>query len=67
MFTDGINEAVDAGGDEFGMDRLCDVVLSHGEESVQDLETAILAAVQEFSKGAEQADDMTLLLLRYTG
>ena len=67
MFTDGINEAVDVDGEEFGVDRLCDVVRAGADSSVQELQTSILEAVQKFSEGAEQADDMTLLLLRYKG
>ncbi len=67
MFTDGINEAVNARGDEFGMERLEEVVKDKGNGSVEDLQAAILSAVEEFSKGAPQADDMTLLILRYVG
>ena len=67
MLTDGINEAVDVNGEEFGVDRICDVVRADADSSVQDLQTSILEAVRNFSEGTEQADDMTLLLLRYTG
>jgi len=67
MFTDGINEAVDTSGEEFGMERLCDVVLAHGNGPLTELQNMILSAVQKFAEGAEQADDMTLLLMRYTG
>ena len=67
MSTDGITEAVNARGDEFGMERLEEVVKDKRNGSVEDLQTAILSAVEEFSKGAPQADDMTLLILRYVG
>jgi serine phosphatase RsbU (regulator of sigma subunit) len=31
------------------------------------LQAAILAALEDFTRGARQADDLTLLLLRYHG
>jgi len=34
---------------------------------VADLQSGILAAVDDFSRGAYQADDITLLIIRYTG
>jgi serine phosphatase RsbU (regulator of sigma subunit) len=49
------------------MERLCDVVLAHGNGPLTELQNMILSAVQKFAEGAEQADDMTLLLMRYTG
>ncbi len=65
MFTDGINEATDVHGEEFGMDRLTEVVRSNAGGSAETLQTSILDAVRGFSHGAEQADDMTLLVVRY--
>ena len=67
MFTDGINEAINVRGDEFGMERLEEVVIEHGDGSVDEIQAALLEAVAEFSKGAAQFDDMTLLILRYVG
>ena len=58
MFTDGINEATDIHGEEFGMDRLSEVVRSNAGGSAETLQRSILEAVTEFCHGAEQADDM---------
>ena len=63
MFTDGINEA----GEEFGTERLREVVHSNAKASVKEIQASILKAVSDFVRGADQADDMTLLILRYTG
>ncbi len=52
---------------DFGMDRLIDIVRNHDAGSLKDLQSSILDGVKKFAEGAEQADDMTLLLLRYTG
>jgi serine phosphatase RsbU (regulator of sigma subunit) len=35
--------------------------------SVEELQASILAAVEHFTRGARQADDLTLLLIRYHG
>ena len=67
MFTDGINEATDVHDEEFGMDRLSEVVRSNAGESAEVLQNAIFAAVTRFCRGAQQGDDMTLLIVRYLG
>ncbi len=67
LFSDGITEAMNSEDKEFGMARLKEVLAGRGDSPVQDLQTAILLAVEEFARGARQADDLTLLLVRYQG
>ena len=67
MFTDGINEAVNEAREEFGAERLREVVHANAKASVKEIQVSILKAVSDFVRGADQADDMTLLILRYTG
>jgi sigma-B regulation protein RsbU (phosphoserine phosphatase) len=65
--SDGVTEARDAAGDEFGRDRLGDVLRAcHGlqPEAVMDV---MMAAVRSFVGGAAQADDITALVVRYVG
>ncbi len=52
---------------EFGIARLKEAVQGRAEEPLGDLQDAILESVRQFARGARQADDVTLLLLRYTG
>jgi serine phosphatase RsbU (regulator of sigma subunit) len=61
IYTDGITEAPDLTGEEFGESRLLEILRSHPQVLVEALLSLILAAVQEFS-GANQADDLTLLI-----
>jgi sigma-B regulation protein RsbU (phosphoserine phosphatase) len=61
IYTDGITEAPDLTGEEFGESRLLEILRSHPQVLVKALLSLILAAVQEFS-GANQADDLTLLI-----
>jgi sigma-B regulation protein RsbU (phosphoserine phosphatase) len=67
LFTDGITEATDPKEEMFGSDRLRAVVAQHSSASLEELQASILAAVDEFSGGAYQADDITLLIVRYPG
>jgi serine phosphatase RsbU (regulator of sigma subunit) len=63
IYTDGITEAPNQAGDEFGESRLLKIVGSHPQAEVKQMLSAILAEVQQFS-GASQADDLTLVIAR---
>ena len=66
LFTDGLTEARNATGEEFGMERLAAALAANRHLPAQDAAAAILSSVAEFSDG-QPADDKTLLVLRYTG
>ncbi len=42
-------------------------VVRNAHATVEELQAAILAEVEEFSRGTTQADDVTLLILRFPG
>ena len=65
LFTDGIIEAANTQKELFGFSRLREVVAAHTGSSIEELQNAILHAVEEFSRGAGQADDITLLIVRF--
>ena len=67
LFTDGITDAENPEGERFGLERLHEVVGAHTDCSVDDLQAAVLATVERFVRGAEPADDLTLLILRNPG
>ena len=67
MFTDGIEEAENREGEPFGMDRLSEVVSANRGRSPEAMQRSILDAVAAFSLGTLQEDDITLLIMRYTG
>lgn len=65
--SDGVTEARDVNGEEFGRDRMLEALVScHGQKAEAVLEL-LLNAVSRFSAGAPQADDITVLALRYHG
>jgi sigma-B regulation protein RsbU (phosphoserine phosphatase) len=65
--SDGVTEARNRAGDEFGRDRMVEAVCRrHGAQPDAALED-LLAAVKSFSDGEAQGDDLTALVLRYRG
>jgi phosphoserine phosphatase RsbU/P len=64
--TDGVFEANDALGREFGVGRLLKVVDEMRHKPARDLVDAIFAAVQEFRGDTPPNDDMTAVALKIT-
>jgi sigma-B regulation protein RsbU (phosphoserine phosphatase) len=67
IFSDGVSEALDAGGEEFGDARLEAVATAARDETSAQLVDRIVVAVREFTKGAPQSDDITVMVIRYLG
>jgi sigma-B regulation protein RsbU (phosphoserine phosphatase) len=65
LFSDGVTEAMDPEEKMFGMGRLQDVLRGQAELGLEELQKRVLEAVENFARGARQADDLTLLLVRY--
>jgi serine phosphatase RsbU (regulator of sigma subunit) len=63
VYTDGVTEARDERGVEFGEGRLIDVLMANRDVPVSALLANLIRSVQEFS-GREQADDLTLVVAR---
>jgi sigma-B regulation protein RsbU (phosphoserine phosphatase) len=65
--TDGIFEAFNADGEEFGADRLIDVVARHKESTADQIVDAIMNAARTFRGDFPQSDDQTAVAVRITG
>ncbi len=64
--SDGISEAIDAIGREFGNERLLTVVGDMRHKPARELVDAIFAAVQEFRGDTPPNDDMTAVAVKIT-
>ena len=64
LFTDGVTEAVNPEDEEFLEDRLHETVRAARNLPAQDVVTRIFTEVDAFAREAEQADDITCLVLR---
>jgi len=63
IYTDGITEANNSAGEEFGENRLLETIRARITLEVPQIVDAILAAAMEFSEG-EMRDDLTLVVAR---
>ncbi|MCU1239526.1 MAG: hypothetical protein JWO71_252 [Candidatus Acidoferrum typicum] len=65
LFSDGVTEAMDPQEELFGVPRLKQFLMGHNETPLDELQKLLLESVENFARGASQADDLTLLLVRY--
>lgn len=63
-YTDGISEAMNSADEEWGEDRLTEVIQRCDGSPAQKILQRVFAAADAFVAGAEQRDDMTLVILR---
>ncbi|HBA83510.1 MAG TPA: hypothetical protein DCZ95_05380 [Verrucomicrobia bacterium] len=63
LYTDGVTEAFNESRDEFGFERLLEAVRRYGGQSPADLISSLRAEVARFAHGAEQNDDITLVVM----
>ncbi|MGC2109676.1 MAG: SpoIIE family protein phosphatase [Candidatus Korobacteraceae bacterium] len=64
LYTDGITEATNLDGEEFGESRLLDTLESHSHQPLGRLLQSVVGAVQQFGGDSEQQDDITLVIAR---
>ncbi|MDR3341438.1 MAG: SpoIIE family protein phosphatase [Treponema sp.] len=66
LYTDGVNEAMNTQEEFFGNQRILDVLNADGlkNSTIHDYINAMLDAIKVFANGAEQADDITMLMLQ---
>ena len=67
LYTDGIVEAHDQRGREFGLDRVRRILLDYRKRSARETAEKVLSAVREFSAGRPAEDDQTVVVIRRTG
>ena len=63
-YTDGVVEALDAGGEEFGERRLRDCVASSAELTAEEICARVVRRVDEWCADTPQHDDLTLVVLK---
>lgn len=63
-YTDGITEPENAYGEDFGAARLAEVVMRHRNAEPREIVAKVLEAVRHWDTSTEQADDMTLMIVR---
>jgi phosphoserine phosphatase RsbU/P len=66
-YSDGVTEAHNVAGEEFGEARLVTVLERYSRGSAAVILEQIINAVQDFAHRAEQYDDVTALVVKYSG
>ena len=64
IYTDGLSEACNAGGEEYGIERVKSVTARHPARSADEIITGCLSGLRNFAADAKQTDDLTVLALR---
>ena len=64
LYTDGVSEAMNGEGEEFGVERLQQLFANQPPTSAKMATEAIMQAVSDFAGGTPQSDDVTCLVLR---
>jgi len=67
LFTDGVTEAMDRNNDQFTEARLEENLKGWPGTPLPDFVRNVIEEVKTFSNGARQADDITILALKYLG
>ncbi|WP_423925091.1 PP2C family protein-serine/threonine phosphatase [Candidatus Palauibacter sp.] len=67
FYTDGISEAMDEEGNEFGEKQLAEVLAECGGLTASDVNRHVVQTTQDHAGEAPQSDDITCLALRYLG
>src|SRR5579863_2121336 len=66
LFSDGVTEAANPKDEDFGEERLAELVASMRDRPAAEIVEAIDVAVTEFTEGAPAADDITVVVARRT-
>jgi len=64
LYTDGLIEAVDSSGKEYGIDRLAELLRAHSSLTADELISSCLSDLMSFRSGTPIADDLTMMAIR---
>jgi serine phosphatase RsbU (regulator of sigma subunit)/anti-sigma regulatory factor (Ser/Thr protein kinase)/transposase len=64
IYTDGITEAMNGDREQFGEARLLAAIKKHGHGTAQEFADALNQEIHEFTEGAPQNDDITLVAIK---
>jgi phosphoserine phosphatase RsbU/P len=65
LFSDGVTEAMDPEEELYGVGRLRAVLQGKQDLPLDEIQKTVLESVENFARGARQADDVTILVVRF--
>ena len=66
LYTDGLNEAENRQQEQYGEDRIIQLLTSHSSSNCHDIIEDLKSDTDLFRDGAEQNDDLTMLAIHFT-
>ena len=67
VYTDGVAEANDTSRKQFGLERIEEALDSGGNKDCKSMVLNIKEKIDEFTQGADQFDDITMVAVKYNG
>ena len=67
VYTDGVPEATDGGGEMFGVERMVEALNTCGDGTPEEILKGVRESVDAFVGDTEQFDDLTMMCLEYLG
>jgi serine phosphatase RsbU (regulator of sigma subunit) len=64
FYTDGLSEARNHAGEEYGDERLCHLIGSNAKKTAPELKELVIDSILSFLDGQSLSDDLTLLLVK---
>ncbi len=64
LYSDGVTEAMNAREEEFGEEKMLNIIRTYLKSSSDEIMQKILDEVKEHSKGVEQSDDITIMVIK---
>ncbi len=62
VYSDGLTEAENVNGDMFGEERVKEIIRREGEAGVERVHQSVISAIEEFTRGRDQTDDITIVI-----
>ena len=64
LYTDGVNESIDENGNEYGLERLNNLLKSIKNKDASSILSKVYSSVEVFAKNTDQYDDITAILIK---
>ena len=65
LYTDGLVEAQNDNGEEFGNERLIELIVAHKDKPISEHKKVILDGLKHFTGFDEFEDDLTFLIMKF--
>jgi sigma-B regulation protein RsbU (phosphoserine phosphatase) len=65
MYTDGVTDTENENGEQFGIDRLVEIVRENRRAKAAEIRTRLVDAIAEFAAPDFQPDDLTLVVIKF--